>query len=157
MRAGLVLSSIFPISTPSISRVFHLALLATLLPAATGLSCYYCDVDSITCDATHPGNLTVTEHNICSTLLFTDLVWHTSSVPLKPIYMQDCEKEDPPAKVPNYCFTMQAASEPSLILRGCVNIQYPPPQWNLPEPPVGGAVCVDVDTNDHPPQKVFNE
>ena len=71
--------------------------------------------------------------------------------------MQDCEKEDPPAKVPNYCFTMQAASEPSLILRGCVNIQYPPPEWNLPEPPVGGAVCVDIDTDDHPPQKVFNE
>ena len=69
--------------------------------------------------------------------------------------MQDCKKSDLPPKVPDYCFTMQGASEPSLIARGCAGIEQS--EWHVPEPPLGGAVCVDVDIDDQPPQKVFNE
>ena len=70
--------------------------------------------------------------------------------------MQDCSKQNPPPVGQAYCATEQAASEPSLIARGCIGLQDVP-EWHLPEPPVGGAVCVDVDTDDQPPQKVFNE
>ena len=50
---------------------------------------------------------------------------------------------------------MQGASEPSLIARGCAGIEQS--EWHVPEPPEGGAVCVDVDIDDQPQQKVFNE
>ena len=73
-----------------------------------------------------------------------------------PIYIQDCSKEDPtPGQF--YCLTGQLLSDPTTIPRGCVNLQEAPPEWHLPEPPVGGAVCVDVDTDDKPPEKVFKE
>ena len=51
---------------------------------------------------------------------------------------------------------MQAPEWPSLIARGCAGLQDVP-EWHLPEPPLGGAVCVDIDTDDRPPQKVFDE
>ena len=75
--------------------------------------------------------------------------------------MQDCSTLDPIHPTPveeAYCVTLQMVSEPSMIARGCIGIlEYSHPKWHLPKPPVGGAVCVDIDTDDRPPQKVFNE
>ena len=61
MRAVLVLTS-----------AFHLALIASILPIATALNCYFCDDENIACDATHAGNLTVKEQSMSRTLMFTD-------------------------------------------------------------------------------------
>ena len=70
--------------------------------------------------------------------------------------MQDCSTLDYCATDHcAYCATLQMVSEPSLIGRGCIGLLLKP-EWHLPKPPVGGAVCVDIDTDDHPPQKVFN-
>ena len=71
--------------------------------------------------------------------------------------MQDCSTLDPypgPPVEEDYCATVQMPSEPSLIARGCASLL--PPKLHMPKPPVGGAVCVDVN-NDDPQQKVSNE
>ena len=67
--------------------------------------------------------------------------------------MQDCKNEDPAPVGPAYCSTVQPAWKPGLIARGCVGLDMP--DMPLPEPPLGGAVCVDIDTADE--EKVFNE
>ena len=61
MRAVLVLTS-----------AFHLALLASILPIASALNCYFCDGENVACDATHAGNLTVKEQSMSKTLVYTD-------------------------------------------------------------------------------------
>ena len=71
--------------------------------------------------------------------------------------MQDCStlNHNPPPVEEDYCATVQMSSEPGSIYRGCLSLLRP--EWRPPSPPVGGSVCIDVDTDDSPPQKVFNE
>ena len=57
--------------------------------------------------------------------------------------MQDCNKQDEsPIKGTAHCMTFQPTEEPSVIVRGCIGSQDAP-EWDLPEPPLGGAVCID--------------
>ena len=67
--------------------------------------------------------------------------------------MQECNKQDPPPEGPAYCATYQLEAEPSWLGRECVGLHLP--GFSLPEPPLGGAVCVDFDNADK--KKVFNE
>ena len=70
--------------------------------------------------------------------------------------MQDCHKDDPHHVGQVYCVTEHLAAKPTLIGRECFGLQDVP-EWHLPKPPVGGVVCVDIDTEDDPPQKVFDD
>ena len=70
--------------------------------------------------------------------------------------MQECNKYDPPIEGPAYCATLTPASEPSVVARACLGLHFFP-ELTLPEPPLGGAVCIDFDSDDKPPEKVFND
>ena len=97
-------------------------------PKPSPLNCYSCD--SSACDANHPGsivvsfNLSVSIHN------------QTSS--------QDCSNQTPPPVGPTYCTYVQSWIDPEapVVQRGCADLHETP---ELPEPPLGGVVCVDQD------------
>ena len=67
--------------------------------------------------------------------------------------MQDCTKENPAHVGPTYCSTAFDPSQSSEVARGCLGL-HDMPELNLPEPPLGGAVCVDRDADADAQEKV---
>ena len=97
-------------------------------PKPSPLNCYSCD--SSACDANHPGSIVV-RINTCMSIC-------------NQISSQDCSNQTPPPVGPTYCTYVQSWIDPEapVVQRGCADLHETP---ELPEPPLGGVVCVDQD------------